>query len=165
MIYVALGANIPSPAGPPAVTLRRALAAMPKHGIQVVAVSRFYRTPAWPAGDQPDFVNAVAEVCTKRGPNELLRALLVIERAFGRERKTKWEPRALDLDLIDYGGLISDAAHLSLPHPWMHERAFVLKPLADIAPAWRHPDTGQGVFDLLKIVGEEGVKPLDEVQL
>lgn len=165
MIYVALGANIPSPAGPPEVTLRRALEAMPKHGIQVAAVSPFYRTPAWPAGDQPDFVNAVACVRTKRGPNELLRELLVIERAFGRERKTKWEPRALDLDLIDYGGLVSDAAHLSLPHPWMHERTFVLKPLADIAPHWRHPDTGQGVFDLLKIVGEEGVKALDEVQL
>ncbi len=166
MIFVALGANIASPVGPPAVTLRRALEAMPKHGIQVGAVSPFYRTPAWPAGSgQPDFVNAVAEVRTKRGPNELLRELQVIERAFGRERKTKWEPRALDLDLIDYGGLVSDAAHLSLPHPWVHERAFVLKPLADIAPQWRHPDTGQSVSDLLKIVGEEGVKRLDEVQL
>lgn len=163
MIFIALGANIPSPAGPPAVTLRRALEAMPKHRIRVVAVSRFYRTPAWPAGgDQPEFVNAVAEVTTKLGPADLLRELLAIEKSFGRVRKTKWEPRSLDLDLIDYGGLVSDAAHLSLPHPMLHERAFVLRPLADIAPAWRHPDTGQSVSSLLKIVGEEGVSLLRE---
>jgi 2-amino-4-hydroxy-6-hydroxymethyldihydropteridine diphosphokinase len=166
MIYIALGANIPSPAGPPATTLRRALETMPKHGITVVAVSPFYRSPAWPAGaGHPDFVNAVAEVRTKRGPFELLRALLAIERAFGRVRKTKWEPRSLDLDLLDYGGLVSDTEQLSLPHPWMHERAFVLRPLADIAPHWRHPDTGQTVFDLLRIVGEEGVKPLETASL
>ena len=162
MIYVALGANIPSPAGPPAVTLKRALAAMPKHGIEVVAVSRFYRTPAWPRGDQPDFVNAVAEVRTKLGPGELLRELLAIEREFGRIRKTKWEPRSLDLDIVDYGGLVSDAPHLMLPHVLMHERAFVLKPLADVAPGWRHPDTGQSVEALLGIVGDEGVRPFEE---
>jgi 2-amino-4-hydroxy-6-hydroxymethyldihydropteridine diphosphokinase len=162
MIYVALGANIPSPAGPPAATLRRALEAMPKHGIEVVSVSRFYRTPAWPKGDQPDFVNAVAEVRTKFGPGELLRGLLAVERAFGRVRKTKWEPRSLDLDIVDYGGLVSDAPHLMLPHPLMHERAFVLKPLADVAPGWRHPDTGQSVRTLLGIVGDDGVEPVAE---
>jgi 2-amino-4-hydroxy-6-hydroxymethyldihydropteridine diphosphokinase len=161
MIYVALGANIPSPAGPPAVTLRRALEAMAKHGISVVAVSRFYSSPAWPDASQPAFVNAVAEVATKLLPGDLLRELLAIEKAFGRLRKAKWEPRALDLDLIDYAGLISDAAHLMLPHPRMHERAFVLRPLADIAPAWRHPDTGLSVARLLEIAGEGGVKVLE----
>ena len=75
-------------------------------------------------------------------PAALMRELLSIEKAFGRVRKTKWEARSLDLDLIDYGGLVTDAEHLMLPHPWMHERAFVLRPLADIAPGWRHPDTG-----------------------
>jgi 2-amino-4-hydroxy-6-hydroxymethyldihydropteridine diphosphokinase len=161
MIYIALGANIPSPVGPPAVTLRRALEAMPRHGITVVAVSRFYSSPAWPDASQPAFVNAVAEVRTKLLPGELLRELLAIERAFGRVRKTKWEPRSLDLDLIDYGGLLSDAVHLMLPHPLMHERAFVLRPLADIAPHWRHPDTGLPVARLLEIAGEGGVKVLE----
>jgi len=162
VIYIALGANIPSPVGPPAVTLRRALEAMPKHGIRVVAASPFYWSPAWPTGSgQPEYVNSVAKVETKLLPAALLRALLAIEKTFGRVRKTKWEPRALDLDLIDYGGLVSDAPQLMLPHPLMHERAFVLRPLADVAPDWRHPDTGQSVSDLLKIVGEEGVKVFD----
>ena len=159
MIYIALGANIPSPVGPPHVTLQRALEAMAKHGIRIVAVSPLYRSPSWPAGSgQPDYVNAVAKVETNLLPATLLRALLAIERAFGRVRKAKWEPRALDLDLLDYGGLVSDAPQLMLPHPLMHERAFVLRPLADVAPEWRHPDTGQSVSDLLKLVGEEEVK-------
>jgi 2-amino-4-hydroxy-6-hydroxymethyldihydropteridine diphosphokinase len=161
MIYVALGANMPSPVGPPAVTLRRALEAMPKHGIRVVAVSRFYETPAWPDPSQPPYVNAVASVETKLLPGELMRTLLVIEKAFGRVRKTKWEARSLDLDLIDYGGLVSDAPHLMLPHPWMHERGFVLRPLADVAPGWRHPDTGQDIGTLLKTIGDDGVKVLE----
>jgi 2-amino-4-hydroxy-6-hydroxymethyldihydropteridine diphosphokinase len=161
MIYVALGANVPSAAGAPAVTLARALEAMPKHGIQVIAVSPFYRSQAWPNPADPAFVNAVAQVQTRVGPADLLRALLVIEKSFGRVRKTKWEPRVLDLDLIDFGGLVSDAEHLMLPHPRLHERSFVLRPLADVAPAWRHPDTGQGVSELLGIVGEAGLERLE----
>ena len=162
MIYVALGANMPSPAGPPAVTLRRALATMPRHGIEVVAVSPFYRSPAWPNPADPPYVNAVAEVKTRLMPGELLKALLAVEKAFGRVRKTRNEPRTLDLDLIDYGGLISDADQLMLPHPRLHERAFVLRPLADIAPGWRHPDTGEGVVTLLGNVGEAGLERLTE---
>lgn len=160
MIYIALGANMPSTVGPPAVTLRKALEAMGLRGIRVAAVSAFYRSPAWPAGAQPDFVNAVAMVKTKLLPADLLHELLAIEKAFGRVRKTKWEPRSLDLDLIDYGGLVSDAPHLMLPHPWLHERAFVLRPLFDVAPGWRHPDTGQGISELLQILGEGGLERL-----
>ena len=145
----------------PAVTLQRALEAMGKRGIRVLAVSPFYRSPAWPASDQPAYVNAVAMVKTKLRPADLLHELLSIEKSFGRVRKTKWEPRVLDLDLIDYGGLVSDAPHLMLPHPLMHQRAFVLRPLADVSPAWRHPDTGQDVSALLKIVGEEGLTRLE----
>jgi 2-amino-4-hydroxy-6-hydroxymethyldihydropteridine diphosphokinase len=158
MIYVALGANMPSPAGPPDVTLRQALGAMPRHGIQVLTVSPFYRSAAWPNPADPAYLNAVAEVKTRLLPGELLKALLGIEKAFGRVRKKPNEPRTLDLDLIDYGGLVSDVEQLMLPHPRMHERAFVLRPLADIAPAWRHPDTGQGVVELLEIVGEAGLE-------
>jgi 2-amino-4-hydroxy-6-hydroxymethyldihydropteridine diphosphokinase len=162
MIYVALGANVPSAVGPPQVTLRRALEAMPRHGIQVLAVSSFYRSEAWPNPADPPFVNAVAEVKTRLMPGQLLRALLVIEKAFGRVRKRSNEPRTLDLDLVDYGGLVSDAEQLMLPHPRMHERAFVLRPLADIAPAWRHPDTGETVSVLLGNVGEAGLERLGD---
>lgn len=161
MIYVALGANVPSAAGLPAVTLRRALAAMASRGLSVTAVSPFYQTAAWPNPADPPFVNAVARLASRLGPAEVLRALLVIEKSFGRVRKTKWEPRCLDLDLLDYGGLICDEILLSLPHPLMHERAFVLKPLADLAPDWRHPDTGARIADLLKIVGEEGLSKIE----
>jgi 2-amino-4-hydroxy-6-hydroxymethyldihydropteridine diphosphokinase len=162
MIYVALGANVPSAVGPPQVTLRRALEAMPRHGIQVLAVSSFYRSEAWPNPADPPFVNAVAEVKTRLMPGQLLRALLVIEKAFGRVRKRSNEPRTLDLDLVDYGGLVSDAEQLMLPHPRMHERAFVLRPLADIAPAWRHPDTGEPISVLLGNVGEAGLERLGD---
>ena len=160
MIYVALGANVPSLAGPPAITLRGALAEMPRRGMQVVAVSPFYQTAAWPNPADPPFVNAMAEIRSKLGPGDILRALLAIEKAFGRVRKTKWEPRSLDLDLIDYGGLLTDDPELMLPHPLLHERAFVLRPLADIAPGWRHPDTGAPIAELLKNVGEEGVRQI-----
>jgi 2-amino-4-hydroxy-6-hydroxymethyldihydropteridine diphosphokinase len=162
MIYVALGANVPSPAGPPAVTLARALEALPRHGIEVLAVSPFYRSPAWPNLADPPYVNAVAEVKTRLLPGALLKALLAVEKAFGRVRKSRNEPRTLDLDLIDYGGLLSDAEQMMLPHPRMHERAFVLRPLADIAPDWRHPDTGEGVLALLTNVGEAGLERLVE---
>ena len=161
MIYVALGANVPSLAGPAVVTLRRAIELMPAHGIEVLAQSGFYETLAWPNPADPAFVNAAITVRTKLGPSELLRVLLLIEKAFGRVRKTKWEPRSLDLDLIDYGGLVSDETHLMLPHPRVHERNFVLKPLSDIAPQWRHPDTGELVGDLLKKIGEEGLSKLE----
>ncbi len=161
MIYIALGANLPSAAGPPETTLRRVLDTLPRRGVAVEALSAFYRSPAWPKASDPAFINAVARVSTKLTPGELMRALLQIETEFGRKRGIKWAPRTLDLDIVDYGGLVTDAAHLMLPHPQMHERNFVLRPLADVAPDWRHPITGEPVQDLLKIVGEEGLERLE----
>lgn len=163
MIYIALGANLASFAGPPAATLRRALDVFPQRGVGVEVVSPFYRSSAWPKASDPAFVNAVARVRTKLTPGMLMRLLLQIETEFGRKRAIKWAPRTLDLDIVDYAGLVTDAAHLMLPHPQAHERNFVLRPLADIAPGWRHPVTGQGVVDLLKIVGEEGLERLEFV--
>jgi 2-amino-4-hydroxy-6-hydroxymethyldihydropteridine diphosphokinase len=163
MIYIALGANLPSMAGPPETTLRRVLEELPRRGVVVETVSPFYGSPAWPNVSDPAFVNAVARVRTKLTPGALMRLLLQIEREFGRRRGIKWAPRTLDLDVVDYAGLVTDAAHLMLPHPQAHERSFVLRPLADIAPDWRHPVTGEGVVDLLKIVGEEGLRRLEFV--
>ena len=161
MIYIALGANLPSVIGPPEATLRRVLEMLPKRGVTVEAVSPFYRSPAWPKESDPPFINAVARVRTKLGPGDLMRLLLQIEIEFGRKRGLKWAPRTLDLDIIDYAGLVTDAPHLMLPHPQMHERKFVLRPLIDIAPGWRHPVTGEPVADLLKIVGEEGLERVE----
>ena len=161
MIYIALGANLPSSAGAPEQTLRRVLDLLPTRAVAVEAVSPFYRSPAWPNPADPPFVNAVARVRTKLSPGDLMRILLQIETEFGRRRAIKNAPRTIDLDIVDYGGLVTDSAHLMLPHPQMHERAFVLKPMADLAPDWRHPVTGQLVSDLLLIVGEEGLKRLE----
>jgi len=152
-IYIGLGANLDSVAGSPAKTLAAALALLPGYGIGVRLCSSFYRSPAFPPSDQPDFINAVARIETVRTPENLMMALLDLEQAFGRIRRTKWEPRSLDLDLLDYQGRVR-APHggpgdLILPHPRLAERAFVLKPLAEIAPGWRHPVSGMAVRDLL----------------
>ncbi|HYJ36036.1 MAG TPA: 2-amino-4-hydroxy-6-hydroxymethyldihydropteridine diphosphokinase [Rhizomicrobium sp.] len=148
MILIALGANLPSTAGPPAATLKSALDRLADQGVKIRSVSSFYESPAWPDPADPKFVNAVAVVETALQPVELLALLHGIETAYGRLRSTENAPRILDLDLLDYDGrLISDG--VTLPHPRLAQRAFVLVPLAEIAPAWRHPVTGQSVGELL----------------
>jgi len=148
VILIALGANLPSTAGPPAATLKSALDRLADQGVKIRSVSSFYESPAWPDPADPKFVNAVAVVETALQPVELLALLHGIETAYGRLRSTVNAPRSLDLDLLDYDGrLISDG--VTLPHPRLAQRAFVLVPLAEIAPAWRHPVTGQSVGELL----------------
>jgi 2-amino-4-hydroxy-6-hydroxymethyldihydropteridine diphosphokinase len=156
MIFVALGANLPTQAhGPPAAGLKAALAAMPAHGIRVVRVSRFYRSAPVPVSDQPWYVNAVAEVASDLSPAALLRALLDIEAAFGRVRGERNDARVLDLDLLDHSGRVgtwpatADLPALTLPHPRLAERAFVLLPLAELAPDWRHPVSGASIAELV----------------
>ena len=148
MILVALGGNLESVAGPPAATLAAALGAMFAQRIRVLKVSPFYRTTAWPDPSDPPFTNAVTLVQTPLGPAGLLDALHAIEAAFGRQRSHPNAPRTLDLDLIDYDGRV-EAGPPVLPHPRIAERAFVLRPLADIAPHWTHPVTQQTVAALL----------------
>jgi 2-amino-4-hydroxy-6-hydroxymethyldihydropteridine diphosphokinase len=148
VILVALGANLPSPAGAPAETLRAALALLEERGIKILSVSSFYETPAWPDPGQPAYVNAVAAVKTTLQPVELLTLLHGIETNFGRLRSAPNASRSLDIDLLDYEGrVVTDG--VTLPHPRMAERSFVLVPLAEIAPGWRHPVSGAGVAELL----------------
>ncbi len=148
MILIALGANSDSAAGPPAITIVSSLGCMAAQQIRVLKVSSFYRTPAWPDPSDPPFVNAVALVQTPLGPAGLLQALHTIEVTFGRERSHPNAPRTLDLDLIDYDGRVEEGPPV-LPHPRAAERAFVLKPLADVAPRWIHPVLHQSVAALL----------------
>ncbi len=131
--FVGLGANL----GDAALTLRaamQALGGLPR--TRLVRASHLFRTPAWGMQDQADFINGVAMLQTTLGARELLDALLDTERQFGRERDPtqRWGPRTLDLDLLLYADAVIDVPGLRLPHPHLHERAFALVPLLEIAP-------------------------------
>jgi 2-amino-4-hydroxy-6-hydroxymethyldihydropteridine diphosphokinase len=141
---IALGSNRRSRHGSPAQTLRAALARL--DGVQ--AVSAIRATPALgPAGR--GFANAVAIVASRLAPDELLAALKAMERAFGRRPGRRWGPRVLDLDIILWSGGAWGGPDPIVPHPEYRKRAFVLQPLAEIAPAWRDPLTGATIRQLL----------------
>lgn len=152
MILIGLGANLPSPEfGPPSSTLEAAVGALEREGVVVRARSRFYDSAPVPLSDQPWFVNAVIAVETALGPEALLALLLDLEGRFGRGRGPAGGARVLDLDLLAYDDVVTDPEdHPALPHPRMHERAFVLLPLAEIAPVWRHPATGTPLARLIE---------------
>jgi 2-amino-4-hydroxy-6-hydroxymethyldihydropteridine diphosphokinase len=148
MILIALGANLPSQAGAPEATMRAALRELPRRKITVRAVSSFYATSAWPDPADPPFVNAVASIATELPPAGLLAAMRQIEVAHGRIQSQQNAPRTLDLDLLDYEGRV-EAGPPILPHPRLQERGFVLVPLSDVAPQWRHPVSGRSVNALI----------------
>jgi 2-amino-4-hydroxy-6-hydroxymethyldihydropteridine diphosphokinase len=144
MILVGLGSNIHGPWGGPKETVLRALEELNKFPLRVKRASSLIITKPFGVLNQPDFVNAVAEVETALSPESLMAKLHLIERAAGRRRRKRWGPRSLDLDLLDYHGLKRKGASttlkpLRLPHPGVPQRSFVLKPIAEIAPRWRHP--------------------------
>lgn len=150
MILLGLGANLPSAThGAPPATLAAAIDALAAEGAVVERRSPWYRSAPLPAADQPWYVNGVIAVRTRLAPAELLDLLHRTERRFGRERRTRNEPRVLDLDLLDYDGRVESGPSMALPHPRLHERAFVLLPLRDIAPGWRHPVSGKSVEALI----------------
>lgn len=156
--FVGLGGNL----GDAAATLREALDALCRlPRTRLLRASRLYRTPAWGVRDQPDFVNAVAMLRTALDARALLDALLGIERAHGRSRETasRWGPRTLDLDLLLYGDATIDAPGLRVPHPHLHERAFVLLPLVEIAPDVRIPGIG-AARDAAAAMAGEGIEAL-----
>jgi 2-amino-4-hydroxy-6-hydroxymethyldihydropteridine diphosphokinase len=154
MILVGLGSNLPGIAGTPAQTLAAAIARLDTPPLRLLAVSRLWRTRPVPDSGQPWYANAVASIETDLQPGDLLAHLHAIEQAFGRERGAANADRTLDLDLLDYDErLMTDPM---LPHPRMDGRAFVLRPLADIAPAWRHPVTGKSIPEMLAALPATG---------
>jgi 2-amino-4-hydroxy-6-hydroxymethyldihydropteridine diphosphokinase len=145
-VFIGLGANLPGPHGGPRETLEAVLTALESDGIRIVARSRWYESAPVPPSDQPWYVNGVAEIATDREPAALLAVLHGVEAAFGRTRRVRNEARRIDLDLLAYGDRVAAGPDgPNLPHPRLQERAFVLLPLLEIAPDWRHPVLGSTV--------------------
>lgn len=150
-VLVGVGANYPGPWGKPANTLHRALSELQRRGVTVLAVSNLYETAAMGQPRQPPYLNAVAVLSSSRPAPALLRLLKQVEARAGRRGGKPWGERTLDLDILDYKGLRLNWARaqwgpprqrtrpLTLPHPELDQRAFVLRPLLDVAPHWRHP--------------------------
>jgi 2-amino-4-hydroxy-6-hydroxymethyldihydropteridine diphosphokinase len=139
MILVALGANMAGPWGTPRQAVARALGELNRNGMALVKASPLLETKPFGRPNQPNFVNAVAAIETRLPPQALLARLHMIEREAGRRRTIRWGPRTLDLDILDYRGLVLRGRNLALPHPGIAQRNFVLGPLSEIAPRWRHP--------------------------
>ena len=174
-MFIALGSNATSRVGSPLETVQAGIKMMITRW-EVTRFSGFYQTPAFPAGAGPDFVNAVCAFRCSQGPEIVLEMLHQIEADFGRKRSLRWGQRTLDLDLIAYGdSILPDQPTfdhwfnldptrqailapetLILPHPRMQDRSFVLVPLADVAPDWVHPRTGQTTKQMLE------ARPIDE---
>ncbi|HKA47223.1 MAG TPA: 2-amino-4-hydroxy-6-hydroxymethyldihydropteridine diphosphokinase [Methyloceanibacter sp.] len=167
-VLLGLGANCPGPWGAPAATLQRALETLEQKGIAVEAVSHLYQTAAMGTALQPSYLNQVALISTSLSAPALLRLLKQIEVLAGRRGGRPWGARTLDLDIIDYKGLVMNWSRapggipresvqpLVLPHPQIEHRPFVLKPLLDVAPSWRHPVLKLNAGDLLRRLPNKG---------
>jgi len=149
VILVALGSNLPHPRlGPPRAVCEAALRCLAELGVTLRRRSRWYASAPVPVSDQPWFVNGVAEVSVPEGatPADLLALLHRVEAEFGRHRQARNEARVLDLDLVDFDGRVSTVGEQpELPHPRLSGRGFVILPLQELAPDWRHPATGESI--------------------
>ena len=161
-VLIGLGANLPGAWGPPRRALGAALERLEAVGVRIVRRSRLWWTRPVPDDGQPWYCNAVDLVATDLPAPALLALLLAVEAECGRVRSVANAPRVLDLDLLAYGRLLSADGAPLLPHPRLPERAFVLLPLADVAPAWRHPATGDGVRTMLtRLPADHGAEPAE----
>jgi 2-amino-4-hydroxy-6-hydroxymethyldihydropteridine pyrophosphokinase len=152
VVYLALGTNL----GDRPANLKAAVAALSPH-VVVYQVSQVYETPPWGITDQPAFLNMVLKGGTSLDPRELLERLKRLETKLGRVAGLRWGPRQIDLDILFFDDIVLDSPGLTIPHPHLHERAFVLVPLADLAPGLCHPILHKTVGELLSALDATGV--------
>ncbi len=146
MIFIGLGSNV----GERMNNLTKGLGLMPQYEIALNKISSLYETPAWGNTQQNNFLNAVMEISFAGTSLELLSILQEIEKSLGRTREIKWGPRTLDLDILSFHTEITHSEFLQIPHPFLHERAFVLLPWAEIAPEYIVPGIGKSTHSLLQ---------------
>lgn len=154
-VVIALGSNLD-----PERHLRAGFASLTAR-LAMTGVSRVFRTPPWGVTNQPDFLNATISADTGLPPLDLLDTLLAIETQQGRVRGERWGPRTLDLDLLLYDDLLLDSERLTLPHPRLHERLFVLVPLCDLMPDAEHPRLGRTFRELRASLPPEPISPVE----
>jgi len=164
--WLALGSNLPHGGLEPLQVITAAITTLQDAGLEQIKVSEFYRTEPVPKSDQPDFINCVVTGNTSHKALEMLGICQSVEQTFGRDRSTRWGPRTLDIDIINYDHQIVPSIEawravaeemnastampkLALPHPFLHKRAFVLQPLCDLFPGWRHPVYRRTAADML----------------
>lgn len=148
IVFIGLGSNI----GNRDLNIEMALEKLQKKGVKILCYSSFYATKPYGYTDQPEFLNGVAEITTDLTPRCLLNLLLDIESELGRKRRIKWGPRIIDLDILFYDDLVIDEKGLTIPHPDLHNRRFVLEPLNEIDPEFIHPVLGKTVKELYTAV-------------
>ncbi|HEY1878768.1 MAG TPA: 2-amino-4-hydroxy-6-hydroxymethyldihydropteridine diphosphokinase [Caulobacteraceae bacterium] len=148
-VVVALGSNQSGPFASSISLLEAAFDRLSEVGFRPIVRSRWWRSKAWPNPANPEFINGVALLLSDAPPRDTLASLNEVEREFARIREGANEPRTLDLDLIAHGRTVIDSENLILPHPRAHERLFVMGPLAEVAPSWRHPRLGESAQALV----------------
>lgn len=157
-LYLSLGSNL----NERYANLRRAIALLREH-MTVTAISPVYATEPWGDRDQSPFLNICVAASTPLAPHDVLHLIKSIEQEMGRRPTHRWGPRLIDIDIIFYDNLVLRDEELIIPHPRLAERAFVLAPLADLIPDFRHPQTGETVQELLDRIGAAGVERLFEM--
>lgn len=158
-LYLSLGSNL----NERYANLRRAIALLREH-MSVTAISPVYATEPWGDKNQPPFLNICVAASTALAPHDVLHLIKSIEQEMGRQPSHRWGPRLIDIDIIFYDNLVLQDEALIIPHPRLAERAFVLAPLADLIPDFRHPQMGETVQELLDRVGADGVERLFEME-
>ncbi len=156
-VFLSLGTNL----GDRLAHLHAALHSLPPD-VQILKQSPVYETLPWGVEDQAPFLNMVIEGTTELEPAALLARLKQLETDLGRRPSFRWGPRAIDMDILFYDDLVLDTPELTIPHPRLQERAFVLVPLSDLAPDWKHPVLGRTVRQMLAGVESSGIKPVEE---